>query len=146
MSEAEATCHPPLETRVIFVRYVLFAGVSGLSNLAAQEIVFRILPVATIMASIAVGTGAGFFVKYLLDKPWVFLDEYGGHFAEMRKIAVYGFVGVATTLLFWGIELSFWHVWQTPEAKYAGAVLGLALGNWIKYRLDKQKVFARGRG
>jgi hypothetical protein len=30
-------------------------------------------------------------------------------------------------------------------AKYAGAVLGLALGNWIKYRIDREWVFLRSR-
>jgi putative flippase GtrA len=95
--------------------------------------------------SILVGTAVGFFVKYLLDKRWVFLDIYDGHGAEIWKILVYGVFGVGTTLLFWGIELTFWRVGHTVEAKYLGAVIGLSLGNWIKYALDKRYVFPRNK-
>jgi putative flippase GtrA len=143
MSEVETALRPNLPAHVIFVRYVLFAVVSGLSNLASQEIVVRVLPLAPIMASVLFGTGVGFLVKYLLDKRWIFLDTYDGHVAEIRKFTVYGLSGVGTTLLFWTIELGAWHVWQTVEAKYIGAVIGLSLGNWIKYLLDRQYVFPR---
>ena len=139
----EATTRLALAAHVIFVRYVVFAVVSSLANLASQELVIRTVPGAVLMASVVVGTGVGFCVKYLLDKRWVFLDAYDGHIAEARKIVVYGAFGVGTTLLFWAIELGFWHVWQTAEAKYIGAAIGLSLGNWIKYLLDKQFVFRR---
>jgi putative flippase GtrA len=143
MSEVETALRPALPTHVIFVRYVLFAVVSGLSNLAAQEFVVRVLPLAPIMASVLFGTGTGFLVKYLLDKRWIFLDTYDGHVAEIRKFVVYGLSGVGTTLLFWAIELGAWHIWQTVEAKYIGAVIGLSLGSWIKYLLDKQYAFPK---
>jgi hypothetical protein len=39
--------------------------------------------------------------------------------------------------------LSFWHILQTVEAKYVSAVIGLSLGNWMKYLLDKRFVFSR---
>jgi putative flippase GtrA len=145
MSVVEAICHPSPSAHVIFIRYVLFAVVSGLSNLATQEVVIRALPIAPIMVSVISGTGVGFFVKYLLDKRWVFLDVYDGHATEIRKICIYGVFGVATTLLFWGIELGCWSAFRTIEAKYFGAAIGLTLGNWIKYLLDKHYVFARDK-
>jgi putative flippase GtrA len=135
----------PLSAHVIFVRYVLFAIMAGLSNIVAQEIIVRTVLSEPIEISILVGTVMGFFVKYLLEKRWVFLDIYDGHQAEIRKVLVYSVFGVGTTLLFWGFELSFWHVGHTVEAKYLGAVLGLSLGNWIKYVLDKRYVFPRNR-
>jgi putative flippase GtrA len=95
------------------------------------------------MLSVLLGTGVGFFVKYVLDKRWVFLDDYEGHLLELRKITLYGFLSVGTTLLFWAVELGAWHYWHTPSAKYAGGAIGLALGNWIKYLLDRQFVFRR---
>ena len=143
MSEVKAAFRPPLAAPLIFVRYVLSAIVSGLSNLASQEIVVRALPIAPIMISLLIGTGVGFFLKYFLDKRWVFLDGYDNHVAEIRKISVYGAFGIGTTLLFCLIELSFWHIWQTMEAKYVGATIGLLVGNWIKYLLDKHYVFPR---
>jgi hypothetical protein len=51
--------------------------------------------------------------------------------------------GIGTTIFFWGVELSFWQIWHTDGAKYIGGALGLALGNWIKYVLDRQYVFRR---
>jgi putative flippase GtrA len=127
--------------REIFVRYVLFAVIAGAANLSAQELTIRALPTLPVAVSVLVGTGAGFLVKYALDKRWIFFDAYESHATEIRKIAIYGVSGVATTLVFWGAELGAWTTWRTPEAKYAGAVVGLALGNWIKYRLDKHYVF-----
>lgn len=143
MSDVKTVYRPSLSVGAILIRYVLFAVTAGLANIATQEIVVRGLRSASIIASILAGTAMGFLVKYLLDKRWVFLDGYQGHAAEVRKIAAYGAFGVGTTLLFWAIELSFWHVWRTVEAKYIGAVIGLALGNWVKYQLDKHYVFPR---
>jgi putative flippase GtrA len=141
MSDTEVGYHPPLSAHVIFIRYVTFAIVAGLTNIGAQEIFVRALPLAPIMASIFSGTVLGFFVKYLLEKRWVFLDEFGDHIAETRKIILYGVLGVGTTALFWVIELGFWYSLQTIEAKYVGAAIGLALANWIKFHLSKRYVF-----
>ena len=132
-----------LAAHVIFTRYVFFAVLSGVANLAAQEIATRVVPLAPLMLSVLIGTGVGFLTKYVMEKRWIFLDPYESHAAELRKITVYGLFGVGTTLLFWAIELGAWHVWGTVEAKYLGAALGLALGNWIKYVLDKHWVFGR---
>lgn len=136
---------PALSGHATFVRYVVFAIIAGLANLATQEAAVQALPLAPIMASVLAGTAVGFVVKYLLDKYYVFLDGYDGHVAELRKVALYGAFSVATTLLFWGVELSFWYLWNTVEAKYIGAVLGLSVGNWLKYLLDRTWVFSRAR-
>jgi putative flippase GtrA len=143
MSEiAQPPVQPPfLSARVIFFRFVVFAVMAGLANLAAQEAVVRLYPLWPVMISVLAGTGVGFFVKYVLEKRWVFLDDYETHTAELRKIAIYGFFGIGTTALFWAVEMGAWHLWHTSEAKYAGAVVGLSLGNWIKYLLDKHYVF-----
>jgi putative flippase GtrA len=143
MSETTPQGTSFLAAHVIFVRYVFFAALSGLANLASQEIAIRALPLAPLMFSVLVGTGVGFLTKYVMEKRWVFLDPYESHTAELRKIIIYGLSGVGTTLLFWAIELGAWHLWGTLEAKYAGAALGLALGNWVKYILDKHWVFGR---
>ena len=126
---------------MMFVRYVLFAIIATLVNLVTQEIVIRIAPVAPLALSILMGTAAGFILKYVLDKKWVFDDDYGGHRQEFQKITLYGAFSVLTTLVFWGFEVAFWMLWQTDLAKYTGAVLGLAIGYAAKFILDRTFVF-----
>ncbi len=126
---------------MMFVRYVLFAVVATLANLITQEVVIRTTPVAPLTLSILMGTVAGFILKYVLDKKWVFDDDYGGHRQEFQKITLYGAFSVLTTLIFWGFEVAFWAVWRTDLAKYTGAVLGLAIGYAAKFALDRTFVF-----
>ncbi len=129
----------------MFIRYVLFAILATLANLVTQEVTVRIAPVAPLTLSILMGTAAGFILKYLLDKKWVFDDRYSGHRQELQKITLYGAFSVLTTLIFWGFEVAFWTIWQTDVAKYTGAVLGLAIGYAAKFLLDKSFVFKERR-
>ena len=145
MVDAPVDYNRTLAAHAIFIRYVLFAVIAGVTNLAAQEVTVRLFPDQPIMVSIVVGTGIGFFVKYALDKRWIFLDAYETHAAELRKIAIYGASGIGTTLLFWGLEVGAWKIGGTTEAKYLGAVVGLVLGNYFKYLLDKRFTFGGAR-
>lgn len=122
-------------------RYVCFAIVSTLVNFATQELVIGLAPVAPLASSILAGTATGFTVKYLLDKRWIFHDGYTTHADEARKVALYAAFSVLTTLVFWGFEISFWTIWQTDLAKYAGGAMGLALGYLAKFMLDRRFVF-----
>lgn len=125
----------------MFIRYVLFAILATLANLLTQEATMRLAPVAPLTLSILMGTAAGFVLKYLLDKKWVFDDGYHGHKQELQKITLYGAFSILTTLVFWGFEIAFWAVWRTDFAKYSGAVLGLAVGYAAKFMLDRSFVF-----
>lgn len=125
----------------IAFRYILFAVLSGAVNFAAQQVVIWLVPAAPLMLSILVGTAAGFAVKYVLDKNWIFFDSYTSHRDEARKVVLYGLFSVATTLVFWAFEVAFWTTWHTDFAKYAGGALGLALGYLAKYSLDRRFVF-----
>lgn len=122
-------------------RYVLFAVLSTLVNFAAQEAVVTALPMRSLLPSILAGTAAGFAVKYLLDKYWIFFDGYASPASEARKVTLYGLFSVVTTLIFWAFEMGFWTLWQTDLAKYTGGALGLALGYALKYQLDRKFVF-----
>ena len=141
MNKRGFAARPTLSAHVIFLRYILFAFLAGCCNLAMQDVVLRIFAEASIAASLLAGTASGFLVKYILDKTLIFHDKYRSHSVEMRKIVISGLFSVGTTLLFWSIELSFWYMWGTSEAKYIGAAIGLALGNWLKYWLDRSWVF-----
>ncbi|WP_435170244.1 GtrA family protein [Falsirhodobacter sp. 1013] len=123
-------------------RYVFFAVISTLVNFGTQELTIGLTPVAPLALSIFAGTLAGFAVKYVLDKRWIFYDGYTTHAGEARKVALYGVFSIFTTLVFWGFEITFWTVWQTDIAKYTGGAIGLALGYMAKFTLDRRFVFA----
>ena len=127
------------------LRYIAFAVVATLANLSVQEIVIRLAPVAPLTLSILAGTAAGFALKYILDKRFVFEDGFDGHAREAQKVALYGAFSVVTTLIFWGFEVGFWIVWGTDAAKYTGAVIGLAIGYAAKFALDRTFVFRERR-
>jgi putative flippase GtrA len=131
----------PLSARAIFVRYIAFAVIAGTLNLSTQAVAEWVLPQLPMVLAVLAGTGVGFATKYILDKIWIFEDPVRAANTELRKITLYGLSGVGTTLFFWGVEFSAWHLLQTTEAKYIGGALGLAGGNWIKYRLDKRFAF-----
>ena len=126
-------------------KYVAFAVLSMTVNLATQEVVLRLAPFAGLAGSIVAGTAVGFGLKYVLDKFWIFYDGYQSSRSEARKVVLYGFFSVVTTLIFWGFELAFWTAWGTSVAKYTGAVIGLTIGYAAKFCLDRTFVFREQR-
>jgi putative flippase GtrA len=130
----------------IAARYLLFAVIAGAMNLGVQAVAFALLPVQPLALSILAGTGVGFAVKYLLDKRWIFFDGYHGPAREARKIFLYGSFSVAMTLIFWAFEVGFLAIFGTNTAKYVGAIIGLAIGNFLKYLLDRTFTFGQNPG
>ena len=59
----------------------------------------------------------------------------------MKKFIIYAFFGIFTTLLFWIVEIGFNIYFDSDDAKYIGAMLGLGVGYMIKYFLDKRYTF-----
>jgi putative flippase GtrA len=87
------------------------------------------------------GTLAGLIVKYVLDKKFIFYHQVTDKKDDAKKFALYSLMGVFTTIIFWGTEITFDALYQSSYAKYIGAVLGLSIGYVIKYFLDKKFVF-----
>ncbi|MGL4398132.1 MAG: GtrA family protein [Hyphomicrobium sp.] len=145
LAKSPAANAPSLMPHEIAFRFVAFAGVATAMNILAQEVVIRGLPSLHVMASILAGTAAGFVVKYLLDKWWVFYDDHGTAVEEARKVTIYALCSVLTTAIFWVVEIAFWKIWGTSFAKYTGAVIGLAIGYTAKYFLDLRYVFTGPR-
>ena len=50
-------------------------------------------------------------------------------------------MGVVTTLIFWGTEYAFHLIYDTDLMRYVGGIVGLAVGFYVKYQLDKKYVF-----
>ena len=128
--------------------YVTFALLSTGINLGTQQVAVMVLtgvigPVLPL--SMLSGTLAGFVSKYLLDKNFIFFDTSRGHADETRKVLLYVLFSVFTTALFWGTEFGFLRAFGTVEAKYSGAVIGLAIGYALKFALDRRFTFTGSR-
>jgi hypothetical protein len=123
-------------------KYAIFALVATATNIGAQDVVIRVYNGAfDIPASMIVGTAVGLFVKYILDKRYIFgfIARDAAH--DTQTFALYTVMGIVTTLAFWGFEFSFYHIFGTKEMRYVGGGVGLAIGYLTKYHLDKRFVF-----
>jgi putative flippase GtrA len=129
------------------VTYALLAAIATLTNIAAQDMTTRVYHGAyDVMVSVLVGTGVGLIVKYLLDKRFIFRFKARDLAHDGRTFLLYACMGILTTLIFWGVEFLFDHLFQTKELRYLGGVIGLAIGYFTKYHLDKKYVFSEARG
>lgn len=132
----------PLTGTALALRYVAFAVVATIANLGAQRLVLtQGEGPAHFAAAVVLGTAVGLVVKYLLDKRWIFYDATAGARAQGRQFGLYTAMGLVTTAIFWATETAFWAAFGTHTAREVGAVLGLAVGYWVKYRLDRAYVF-----
>lgn len=124
------------------VIYTLLAIIATIANIGSQDIVIRLYQGDyAITFSILVGTGVGLLVKYTLDKRFIFHFKAQNAAHDAKTFVLYTLMGVLTTVIFWGFEYAFDAIFKTKEMRYLGGVIGLALGYWVKYRLDKRFVF-----
>ena len=128
----------------LLAAYALFAALSTAINLGTQHMIVLVLSGRvpnTLAVSIGCGTIAGFVSKYLFDKHLIFFDHSRTRVDETRKVALYGGFSILTTLVFWSAEVGAYSVFGTQTAKYAGAVVGLAVGYGSKFLLDRRFTF-----
>lgn len=121
--------------------YLVGAAVAALANIATQEITWRFVGSSGLYYSMFAGTGAGLLVKYVWDKRLIFAYRAASPSQDLLTFLLYSSMGLATTAIFWGVELSFWYAFQSTPLRYVGGAIGLGLGYWIKYQLDKRFVF-----
>ncbi len=127
---------------MLVIKYTLFAVISTLFNLLFQYFSFLLYTgVGELYVAMAFGTLAGLVAKYLLDKKFIFYHTPKDKKDDAKKFVLYSFMGVFTTVIFWGTEIAFDTLLDDPDAKYFGAVIGLGIGYVIKYFLDKHYVF-----
>lgn len=135
------------EPVVIAGKYILFAAVATGCNLGTQAFMDRLYAGSyAVYVSLFAGTLVGLVVKFVLDKRYIFHDRRSGPVRTGWQFICYGLTGVLTTAIFWGLELGAHYVFQTRLARYLGGAVGLALGYWLKYHLDKRLVFAHSSG
>jgi putative flippase GtrA len=122
--------------------YSFFAVIATAANIGSQDIAVRLYDgLYSVTLSVLVGTAVGLLVKYLLDKKYIFRFRVKGLAHDTRTFLLYTLMGIVTTGVFWGFEFGFHYAFKTKTLRYAGGVLGLALGYWMKYHLDKRFVF-----
>jgi putative flippase GtrA len=132
-----------LASRMHLVRFAAFAVAAILINLLTQNAVLVLLAGYwfTVYAALVVGTGTGLVFKYIADKNWVFEATSRDLVDDSRKFALYTATGILTTVIFWGVELSFHYIFQTHVMTVLGGVIGLVIGYVVKYNLDKRITF-----
>tara|TARA_B100000886_G_scaffold207592_1_gene143544 strand:+ start:3571 stop:3960 length:390 start_codon:yes stop_codon:yes gene_type:complete len=125
----------------ILFKYVLFCVVAIFVNLTSQRIIIELIFVDNYISAILFGTLAGLISKYILDKNYIFKDFDHSLKNNSKKFTMYSLNGIFTTIIFWGIESLFYFVYSTNFARELGAILGLSIGYFLKYKLDKKYVF-----
>ena len=124
--------------------YAVLAMIATAANIGAQDLSIRLYAGAhAIPLSVMIGTGTGLIVKYVLDKRYIFRFRARDVRHDSQTFALYTTMGVFTTLIFWGFEFGFNAAFQTKEMRYLGGIIGLAIGYFTKYQLDKRFVFRK---
>ena len=122
------------------LRYAAFAASATAVNAATSTSAAPCTPAATSCTRPwRRETLAGLIAKYVLDRRWIFHDRPTPPRGHAVKFTRYALTGVLTTVIFWGVELPFAALGDTPWLRYA--VLGLVIGYTAKYRLDRRFVF-----
>ena len=120
-------------------KYSFFATIAIAVNIATQFLSYNFLSINfIILISILLGTLTGLLTKYYLDKRFIFYHKPKN---KVQNFTLYSITGIFTTMIFWGTEILFYFYFNTQQAKYIGGILGLCIGYFIKYNLDKKYVF-----
>ena len=126
------------------IEYMLFAILATGINIGAQYTSLIIYNGQySLYLAMVWGTLSGLIIKYILDKKYIFQFQTKDIKEDSSKFFLYSIMGVLTTLIFWGFELTFNFLLSFESAKYFGAIIGLSIGYMIKYQLDKRYVFVR---
>ena len=144
MSDQAAQIAPRTDRPVLIAaKYAGFAAVATGCNLGSQALMDGAYQGRlAVYASLFVGTVVGLVVKYVLDKKFIFYDVTQGLIRRGWQFVRYTLTGILTTAVFWGLELGAYHAFHAQAARYVGGAVGLAIGYWLKYQLDKRLVFS----
>ena len=125
--------------------YAILALVATAANIGAQDLAIRLYDGRFgVGLSVALGTGVGLVVKYLLDKRYIFAFRARDARHDGQTFLLYSLMGLVTTVVFWGFEFGFDWLFQDKAMRYLGGIIGLAIGYITKYQLDKRYVFRGG--
>ena len=131
------------KSKILFL-YIFFGLISTLINLLSQWVIFTSIKHDSVFEiAVLVGTFMGLIVKYGLDKKWIFNYLSMNLKENTRTFLMYSLMGVFTTMIFWTAEYLFYTFIKFNGSQYVGAFLGLSIGYYLKYLLDKKYVFTK---
>jgi putative flippase GtrA len=126
----------------IAVMYTLFAVLSTAINIGSQMLSIGIYKgPLSVEISILVGTAMGLPIRYFLEKRYIFKFTSKNLVHDGKLFIFYSAMGVITTLIFWGTEYAFHLIYDSNFMRYLGGIIGLSIGFYVKYQLDKKYVF-----
>jgi putative flippase GtrA len=126
----------------VAVLYTLFAMLSTAINIGSQMVsIWAYKGPLYVEISILVGTAMGLPLRYFLEKRYIFAFTSRNLAHDGKLFIFYSVMGVITTLIFWSTEYAFYLIYNTDFMRYVGGVVGLAIGFYVKYQLDKKYVF-----
>lgn len=126
----------------VAVLYTLFAVLSTAINIGSQMVsIWTYKGPLYVEISILVGTAMGLPLRYFLEKRYIFAFTSRNLAHDGKLFIFYSVMGVITTLIFWSTEYAFYLIYNTDFMRYVGGVVGLAIGFYVKYQLDKKYVF-----
>jgi len=126
----------------LVAKYTLFAIIATIGNILCQDAINRLYHGQyDLYISMVSGTFVGLAVKYMLDKKYIFSFKSEGLLQDGQNFIIYSSMGVITTFIFRGVEMAFDYTFKTIPMRYIGAFIGLSIGYWVKYQLDKRFVF-----
>ena len=126
----------------IAILYTLFAVVSTAINIGSQMLSIWVYEGPfSVEISILFGTVMGLPLRYFLEKRYIFNFTSKNLVHDGKLFIFYSAMGVITTLIFWGTEYAFHLIYGTDFMRYLGGVIGLSIGFYVKYQLDKKYVF-----
>jgi hypothetical protein len=80
--------------------YALLAMIATATNIGAQDLTVRLYSgTYAVLLSVAVGTGVGLIVKYVLDKRYIFRFRAKNVAHDSRTFVLYTLMGLATTVI-----------------------------------------------
>jgi len=124
-----------------FLKYIIFCIIAIIVNLGTQRIIMELIFINNYFLALLIGTLFGLVIKFILDKKYIFAYSDTSIKNNSLKFSFYSFNGIITTFLFWGTDSIFYFMYKTNFAREFGALIGLSIGYFIKYRLDKKYVF-----
>ncbi len=124
--------------------YLLFICLSMAMNMCSQMLSMLVYKDAyAVEISIFIGTAVGLPIRYFLEKRYIFYFKSTNFQHDGKLFMLYSFMGIFTTAIFWSIEYTFHLVFMNETMRYFGALVGLIIGFYIKYCLDKKYVFVK---
>jgi putative flippase GtrA len=122
--------------------YSVFATLSIIINICLQILsIWMYDGPWSVEISIFIGTSVGLPLRYFLEKRFIFIF-ISKNLAHDRKLFIlYIAMSMISTLIFWGTEYAFHLIYDTDLMRYIGGIIGLIIGFYVKYQLDKKHVF-----